>query len=99
MIKKTLSIAIVLWLSLASAASWGQRPAFYPEMGAIEMLGDNQVRINDEIYLLSPTVKVMLADNTAGTLSDVRTGTLVGLDLITINRRQLVDRITILPAR
>jgi|GEM_PF-3436904 len=99
MIRKTLSITIVLWLSLVPTTSWAQMPAIYPEMGMIEMVGDKQVRINDKIYTLSPTVKVMLADNTEGSLSDVSSGIVVGLDLIKINRRQLVDRITILPDR
>jgi hypothetical protein len=73
-------------------------PAFYAETGRIEILpGAGQaIRLNDRVFRLSPTVKIVLPNKLAGALSDVKTGNLVGLDFITINNQLLVDRISLL---
>ncbi len=74
-----------------------QAPVFYEVIGNISSLDNNLIRINDRVLKISPTVKVILKNKRPGNLSDLGSNDFVGIDLITINNKLLIDTIYILP--
>ncbi len=94
--QKQLTIFIPLLLLVLSFPGSLLAQAFFPAMGQIESITHNSMRLSDNNYKLSPTVKVILSNNKKAVLSEVKAGDLVGVTFITINKQQLIDTIQML---
>lgn len=92
-------MCLAIALSMSSAMAQSPREIYYPVMGVVTQIKGNKIVVNDRVVKVLPTLKVRLKNNTLGQFSDVKVGQLVGMSLVTINSRRLVDTITILPDR
>lgn len=95
----TLALLALMSTGLLAIGAPPGFPVFYHEIGYPALLKGDKIRINDRILTLSPTVKVVLEDKKAGKIADVNSSRKVGIELIEINKRTLVDRITLLPEK
>ena len=71
-------------------------PAFYEVVGKIESINDTMIKLGDQQLILSPTAKIYLKNNKAGSMKNLLIGTHVGVNTITINKRRLADSIHII---
>jgi hypothetical protein len=96
LLTKKLGVCLMLAMFTASTA-FAQE--IYPVMGYIDSITKTKLRVNDMLFRLSPTLKVILKDSSPGKLGDLKKETYIGATTITINRRILIDTIYVLPDR
>ena len=94
-----LSLVLVFPYSYAEAESLERTKKFYSAVGKVTAIYGNKITVNDNVTLVLPTVKIILRNKTLGKLSDVKVGSLVGMSMLTIHNRQLIDTIELLPDR
>jgi len=99
-VKKIISfICLSILLSIMTLPVKAERKAFYPIIGKITQINKSKMTVSDHIIRISPTVKLKNSGGDDVPLSGIKIGDFVGLNVITINGRQLVDIITMLPKR
>lgn len=94
--KPYISTLLIIFSSILWSG-YTQAQAFYEVMGQIESIQNNSMKVSDRMYKISPTVKIILMNKKPGKISDLGSNTFVGIDLIIINNKTLVDTIHVLP--
>jgi len=90
--KKLIIFVVFCFMSISSVIA--NPNVFY---GEVAILDKEVIGFDDEYFSLSPTVKVFNKKNQKVSISTIRKGDLVSLELIKIGKKQLVDIIFVLP--
>jgi hypothetical protein len=95
--KLTAIVGLLMAGSLMFTANSANAQTTYQEHGNIFRIGKTALSTGDGAVALSPTVKVMRKDGTAGSIRDVKPGDEAEITYIRLNERVLVDKIQLLP--
>ena len=99
-LKKIISlVCLSAALSLPSMAVKAEFLEFYSMIGKVTAISQQKIVVGDGTLRLSPTLKFKNKNNPLKRISKVDVGDFVGINTIMINKRILVDTITLLPER
>lgn len=99
---KTQSLfGLLLATFLFSSSALAELPNWYPQnydwVGVIDEVNKNTIFIDDSKFQISPTLKYLTEKTNNAAIRDLKKGLLVGINVLTINNRNLVDRIWLIP--
>jgi hypothetical protein len=93
--------AILLVASLFSSSLLAELPSWYPQdydlVGIVDEVNAKTIYIDDNKIAISPTIKYATENNSNASIRQLKKGLLVGVNILTINNRNLVDRIWLIP--
>lgn len=94
---KLISAACCLFSAVAFAALPKWYPQSFDSYGIIDTISSNSISIEKRQFILSPTAKVSTVDSKVSDIGQIKPGQTIGVDIITINNRKLVDHIWLIP--
>jgi len=99
---KTHSLTATLIAALLFSSSvLAELPGWYPKnfdlVGFVDQLSTNSIFIDDRRFVISPTAQFSTPDNKTANLNQLSVKDMIGVQIITINNRRLVDRIWLIP--
>lgn len=93
----TLSFSAWLFSSSLMAASTSWSMGTFRHLGVVDEVSRNWIFIDDTKYRLSPTAKLATTDNSKASINLLKRRQMIGFSTITINNRQLIDQIWLIP--
>jgi len=92
---------ILLTASLFSSSLLAELPSWYPQdydmVGIVDEVNAKTIFIDDNKIWISPTLKYATEKSSNASIRQLKKGFLVGINILTINNRNLVDRIWLIP--
>jgi len=93
------SLLLATWLFSSSVLA--VQPGWYPQrydwVGVVDEVNRNTIYIDDREFKISPTLKYATEHDRNASIRQLKKGLLVGINVLTINKRNLVDRIWLIP--
>ncbi len=96
-ILNTILLTTCLFVSTVRAELPGWYPDNYDAVGIVSSIEYNSITFGGYKHKLSPTVKVSTVGKSNDSFKLIQTGLTVGAKFITINNRNLVDRLWLIP--
>lgn len=96
-LKQVNLIAVVVLFSISFFSAGSAQGSSLIDSGFVNEISRDFIQLNDQFFRISPTVEVILENGKTGTIDRIKPNDLVRVEVISINKRRLVNTIWVLP--
>ncbi len=96
-ISKHVNLIAAVLFSISFFSAGAVQAISLVDSGFVNEIDRDFIQLNDQHFRISPTVKVILKNRKPGTIDMIKPNDWVKVKVITINKRDLVDKIWVMP--